>query len=755
MAGSIALKTFKGGNVTPQDDAIIYQTVLPGAGIFKGCEVSFARSNVLHISQGFGMIKGRFFEMYESEIPVQLADTGQTKLGRLYIHMDLSNTDEPVQILTETATELSTLASDLNVNYNNTTYDLELAKFKVTAVQISDLTNTFKAITAGGSGGGGAVALEREKKYSVGDTTSTSSAPGWCTLYCTQAGTTEVLEPKGYSQITKVGDKVLDGTAIFEARNIVLELTNAQGDILELDSKIDDVVGALDQKVDNSVTELEKKINDTADEVAKQMSSTGNLVQKIMSISDYNKLSTYDKNTMYYCYDNADTQEIKAIYLGQHVIYATGVSVTYQIDTNNAITQTASLTNDAVAAAPTVTKAGFTFVGWKSDTTADSSVLDKYIINSASAVKLYAVFKKTITIDMDRMDSELIPGAKESSVDAVLFYNNGKTESEEVLIPECPYAPEEGMSFAGWSINPLQMSPSYMPNVKYKFTADQTLLPCYIETEHNFDNPYVSNTYFKIEADGLYEFECWGAEGGHASATIDGTLYEAKGGKGGHVKVYKKLKKGQVIYIYNGYHPNGTSTSYNYGGTGYSYSTSKHIGAAGGGASYVVMDSPMQICGMSSSNLSTYYNQRSRIILIAGGGGGAGISASTYEYPTNPTNSYYKGGHNGGDAGGLKGGNGSSGLLGGAQISNSASETYNWGYCTSPSGNSTYSGGGSGWYAGAYGQNGNSGAGGSSYVGNNPTFTYNGERYKTVNEGGVHEGHGKTYMRFVLPCVVE
>ena len=49
---AIALKTFKGGNVTPQDDAIIYQTVLPGAGIFKGCEVSFASSNVLHISQG-------------------------------------------------------------------------------------------------------------------------------------------------------------------------------------------------------------------------------------------------------------------------------------------------------------------------------------------------------------------------------------------------------------------------------------------------------------------------------------------------------------------------------------------------------------------------------------------------------------------------------------------------------------------------------------------------------------------------------
>ena len=63
MAGSVVLKTFRGGNVTPQNDAIIYQTVIPGAGVFKGCEVTCARGNILHISQGFGMIKGRFFEM--------------------------------------------------------------------------------------------------------------------------------------------------------------------------------------------------------------------------------------------------------------------------------------------------------------------------------------------------------------------------------------------------------------------------------------------------------------------------------------------------------------------------------------------------------------------------------------------------------------------------------------------------------------------------------------------------------------------
>ena len=38
MADNITLKTYKGGNVTPQDDAIIYETAIPGSGIFKGAK---------------------------------------------------------------------------------------------------------------------------------------------------------------------------------------------------------------------------------------------------------------------------------------------------------------------------------------------------------------------------------------------------------------------------------------------------------------------------------------------------------------------------------------------------------------------------------------------------------------------------------------------------------------------------------------------------------------------------------------------
>ena len=41
MADNITLKTYKGGNVTPQDDAIIYETAIPGSGASAagcGCE---------------------------------------------------------------------------------------------------------------------------------------------------------------------------------------------------------------------------------------------------------------------------------------------------------------------------------------------------------------------------------------------------------------------------------------------------------------------------------------------------------------------------------------------------------------------------------------------------------------------------------------------------------------------------------------------------------------------------------------------
>lgn len=257
MANNIVLKTFRGGSVTPLDDAIIQQTVIGTNGIFKGCNVTYARGNVLHVSQGFGMIKGRFFEVYDCEVGVILNSGSGTLQGRLYIHMDLSNADEPIQLLTETASVLTDLTGDEDVNFNNTAYDLELATFGVTRTGITNLEQTFEKIT-GASGSGGASTLQRSTEYFKGDFVTCKTAPGWVTLYCTTAGVTAAAEPVEYAGIAEVGDRVTDGTCVFTARDVVGEI---------------DVLKDLFTDTEASIVGLEDGLQELREEVIKQAES--------------------------------------------------------------------------------------------------------------------------------------------------------------------------------------------------------------------------------------------------------------------------------------------------------------------------------------------------------------------------------------------------------------------------------------------------------------------------------------------------
>lgn len=728
MAENIVLKTFKGGNVTPQDDAIIYQTILPGAGIFRGCEVSLARRNALHISQGFGMIKGRFFECYETEVSIQLSDVGKTMDGRLYIHMDLSNTDEPIVFVAETGSELLPLTADANVNYNNTTYDVDIAHFKVTSTEITDIENVMKTITA--AGGGTGAMLERDTTYEVGTSILNPSTPSWCTLYCTQSGTTAAVEPSGYSQIQKVGDKVLDGTCVFEARNIVLELTS---------------------------------VTIKLDEVASKVSDSESLIQKLIPLSTYAGLKTYDENTMYYCYESESNKEIKKIYLGKNVVYASGVEVTYQIDTNNSVKQLATVNNDLISSAPKATKKGYTFVGWREDTNADGDVLGERKLTSDSPMTLYAVFKKSIEIETDPLNADEPEDYEQWSETVDMYYNNGNMLTDEVEVPENEYIIPEGKIFCGWTTDNSELAGNYVPGERYKFDGEVTLYPTYVEKEYPYLDATASIRNFWVPATGLYEFEIWGAAGGDAKATmtVDGESKEviAKGGKGGYAKGYMLLKKDTKLFFifggkgrdsFNGL--NSVNGGYNGGGACYSpqarYSGDMHVGAPGGGATHI----SKRNIGFDEGNI---YANRSDFLLVAGGGGGAGFSASTYIEVDNPKHSYELGPHNGGNGGGERGEDGSSGSRGGGQVAVGTSESSNFGKSYTPATNSathSFSGGGGGWFAGEYAEYGNSGAGGSSYLGNMPTFKYKGERYKSETKSGQNEGRGYGYIRFIRPC---
>ncbi|MBD5537681.1 MAG: hypothetical protein HDQ99_18895 [Lachnospiraceae bacterium] len=699
MADNIVLKTYKGGNVTPQDDAIIYETAVPGSGIFKGCEVTYARGNVLHISQGFGMIRGRFFEVYETEIDVRLADVGETLDGRVYIHLDLSNTDEPIKILAQAASELPPLDADVNINYNNSSYDLELAIFTVSSAGLSGLTKVFPTLKAGGGGGGGGgETLTRATSYSVGDAVTAVGAPGWATFVCTQAGTTAAYEPSGYSRITKAGDMVLDGTAVFTARNIIGELDGVMSSV---------------SSMGESMTELDGKVTE-------MMSSSG-LVMKLVSIEEYRALESYSASTIYLCYEDAATKRVTRIFVGEDKVYAAGIKVTYRINTGYALERTVPDKEDAIATAPPATLEGYTFVGWRQDDQAEKMVLSEYIISGEEPVTLYAVFKKQMTIGLMPNGGTLtVSGAKESFT-AFCYYNNGNAQSEPTTAPASPYT-RKNMSFCGWSTDSLS-TPSYKPGELGVFPADATLYAMWVTTEYDFvyTGSYVT---FTIPQDGIYEFEVWGASGSDAK----GDNLVAEGGLGGHSKGYKKMKKGEVLYVYNG----GTSRTNN-GGYGNSYSSSKQYGAAGGGCTHVATRSGT-IGGTSSSGLS--YANRDCILIVAGGGGGGGINNGTV--------------NKGGDGGGERGGNGSDGALGGRQISTGSSPSTNFGYTSSYSSSSVAeSGGGGGWFAGNYGLRGESGAGGSGYVDGVAPFTHNGKYYPAETEAGVNKGNGKAFIRYI------
>ena len=723
MANNIVLKTYKGGNVTPQDDAIIHDVAIATNGIFKGCEVSHARGNVLRVSQGFGMIKGRFFEVYESEVPVQLATAGQTLNGRIYIHMDLANADEPIMLLAQTAKELPALDMDADVNYNNSSFDIQLAAFEVSSSEISNLTQTFTKILpgAGGSGGGGGNSLMRDTQYALGDTATIAAAPGWVTLVCTQAGTTALAEPTTYATIQNVGDSILDGSCVFTARNIIGELDELATAVEGLGTDME----SLDKRVESSLTSLENRLDEA-------LNNTGNLETKIMSITDYKALSTYDENCIYFCYDDANTQKITQIYFGENTLFFEGVNVTYQMDAGNS--QTLFLTSgaDAIAEAPTVTKSGYTFTGWRQDSSAAGEVLSKYKITKTEEVILYAVFEREITVSMYPNGGTLKEGATESSMKTSLYYNNGNVGSLGLAMPKCPYEKED-MSFIGWECEGTLVK----PGDNAYFTEMAYILPTWIDTVYDFEkvgnNTY---TYFKIPADGIYEFEVWGAQGGTAKKSD----VVGEGGLGGHAKGYRKMAKDEIVYVCNGVCPStSNSGGYNGGGNGSSYS-SGGTGAGGGGATSVMYRSG-EICSTSSQNQTMYKTREEDIIIVAGGGGAGGV---TYGGVAN------KGGAGGGD----HGGDGSGGAMGGRQVSTGSYEYYNFGHGgeVSSSSSSTYSGGGGGYFGGEYDNSGDSGAGGSGYVGGVAPFVHDSVYYPTLNEAGVNEGNGYAFIRYVTVC---
>lgn len=136
----IKLVTFAAQTVTPQDDALIYETALQESGMIYGGVVTIKNANVLHVDAGHGALCGRKFTIEATDVRVPLTASGSLQ-GRIYIHMDLSDTGEPISFQVETASSLTPVIQQADVNINSGIYEINLATFIVDTSTISNLVN--------------------------------------------------------------------------------------------------------------------------------------------------------------------------------------------------------------------------------------------------------------------------------------------------------------------------------------------------------------------------------------------------------------------------------------------------------------------------------------------------------------------------------------------------------------------------------------------------------------------------------------
>lgn len=137
---AINLITWANQTVTPKDDAIVQDACAGRSGILYGCGVT-ASGNTLTVASGYGIIKGRLFEVTSDTLSITLPSSGTLK-GVLYLKLDLSNSAEPLRFIAVANSTQYQVQQDANVNFDSGVFELEMATFDVSSSGISNLTKS-------------------------------------------------------------------------------------------------------------------------------------------------------------------------------------------------------------------------------------------------------------------------------------------------------------------------------------------------------------------------------------------------------------------------------------------------------------------------------------------------------------------------------------------------------------------------------------------------------------------------------------
>lgn len=143
---AISLITWGAEEVLPVHDAIIHDVGVGASGILYGCGVTKS-GNVLTVGTGYGIIKGRLFQISEATDVTVTLSSGATLYGMIYVKLDLSNAEEPITIEVSRTSAQRTLVQEDNANYVEGVYEICLATFRISTTEITDLVQAFNPIS--------------------------------------------------------------------------------------------------------------------------------------------------------------------------------------------------------------------------------------------------------------------------------------------------------------------------------------------------------------------------------------------------------------------------------------------------------------------------------------------------------------------------------------------------------------------------------------------------------------------------------
>ena len=157
---------------------------------------------------------------------------------------------------------------------------------------------------------------------------------------------------------------------------------------------------------------------------------------------------------------------IYRMYLGSERIYPNAGTVTYHVDANVIYTEEINI-EESILAPVTFTpqKSGYTFHGWRKDTTASASVLSNEIM-TGDDVTLYAVFKKTITLSYNGNGNT---GGNTASQSGTQYYNNGNYANPSFTISTNSFT-RSYYDFVNWRMGSTSGT-QYAPGVKVTLSA--------------------------------------------------------------------------------------------------------------------------------------------------------------------------------------------------------------------------------------------------------------------------------------------